>query len=204
MNDVVVKPSMGRTIGLAVLCVLFTVAGIAMLFADGFMAKIMGGLAMMLFGVGGAAAIVRQLRGGTTFTLKADGIEVGTGGFVPWHNIGMIGQTSTGGGAQGLGFEVLDVPAYVATLTPEQQRTAARGITLGRAAAPVMGAAGAHSNDVSALNALPADDLVAATEWGAQMSGGFHLVFPTLSLNKPMGRLMAIAEEYRAAATGRR
>lgn len=204
MNDVVVKPSMGRTILLAVVCLLFTLAGLAMLFADGFMIKIMGALAIAFFGVGGAAAIIRQVRGGTTFTLTSQGIEVGTGGFVPWQNIGLIGQTSTGGGAQALGFEVLDVPAYVATLTPEQQRAAARGVTLGRAAAPVMGAGGGNLHDVAALNALPGDDLVAATEWGAQMSGGFHLAFPTLSLNKPMGRLMAIAEEYRAAATGRR
>ena len=195
MKELVIKPSSGRSILLALACIAFTIAGLAMLFADDIGTKIMGFLAIAFFGGGGVFTLIRQMKGGTTLTLTPEGIVPGSGGFVPWQNVGRIAATTTGGAAA-LGVEVLDVPAYVATLTPEQQRLVGRTAKAGRAFGAATG--------TPELLGLPTDDVVAAAHWGAEQSGGYHLTFPALSLNKPIKTLVGVLESYRSSAMGSR
>lgn len=173
------------------ICGIFTFAGLGML-ASG--EVLFGLLAIVFFGGGGAFYFIRNARGGITFKLTPQGILPGSGGFVPWQEVGRIGATTTGG-AKAVGVEVLDIPAYVATLTPEQQRTVLRTANIGRVAGPVLGS--------GELSSIPTGDLAAAINWAAANSGGYQLAFPAMTLNKTIPAVVQLLEGYRAAALGR-
>lgn len=194
------KPSKGRAVLLLVLCVIFTLAGIAMMFSGEFRTMLMGFLAVAFFGVGGAWAMIRRFKQPVSYTLTPGGIAIGVGGFVPWQHVGHVAATKTGGAAA-VGIEVTDVPAYVATLTPEQQQQAFGALRMANMAGPALGAAGGR-HAAQELRSIPTDDLVAAVQWGAERSGGYHVTFPSLNLNKSVDKAVAEIQHYRAQATG--
>ena len=175
---------------MGIICAIFTLGGLGLL-ASG--EVLIGLLALALFGVGGAFFIIRNSRGAVTYRLTPQGIVPGSGGFVPWHLTGRIGPASPGG-ARAVGIEVLDIPGYVSTLTPEQQRLTMRAASFGRAAGPMV--------ESPELASIPTGDLVSAVNWAAQNSGGYHLTFPQLSLNKSIPAAIQEIEAYRAAALG--
>lgn len=203
MDEVVVKPSTGRLILLALMCLVFTVAGVAMLFADDWFTKILGAVAILFFGGGGAWAFVRQSKQGMTYTLTPRGIVVGSGGLVSWDNIAQIGETKVGaaapglGGAAALGVALRDPNAYVATLTPDQRATAMRAARMGKVAGPALGAIGGRGVG-SDLSSIPTHDVVAAVGWAAERSGGYHVTFPLLNLDKSVDKALAEIEAYRS------
>ena len=53
-----------------------------------------------------------------------------------------------------------------------------------------------------AAETIPTGDLVSAVQWAAQNSGGYHLTFPQLWLNKSIPAAIQEIEAYRAAALG--
>lgn len=209
MQEIVVKPSIGRTVLLAALCLGFTLMGVWMIASGGWFNILLGAVAIAFFGVGGAVAFLKQRRQGMTFTLTPEGIVVGSGGRVPWANIARIGATKVGtaargmGGAAALGIQLRDVRAFVSTLTPQQQLAAVRAARIGRTTGPALGALGGRGVG-SDLSTIPTDDVAAAVRWAAERSGGYHVTFPLLNLNKPVDQTIAQIESYRAQATGRR
>lgn len=201
MDDVVIKPSMGRTISVLLVCVAFTIGGVLLVLSGGWFDVALGIAAVATFGGGGGYYVWKALRSSTTFTLTPRGIDIGAGGFVPWSHVGRIGQTKVAGGVQALGVEVRNVAAYVGTLTAEQQRAALRTAKFGQRVGQSPPATdGDKSGD---LDSIRKRDLAAALNWTAARSDGYHLTFPLLTLNKPADKLAEEVKAYRTKATGR-
>lgn len=191
MKPLVVKPSRGRMVLMVLASIVFTLTGIVMLFSGRLMYVVFGLVAIVLFGVGGVVYVKRALSQ-RTFTLDERGLHPGGGGFVPWEHIGHVGPTKAGG-ANALGIEVLDVPAYLDTLTEEQKRLTLRGASFGQKAGAATG-----QRD---LNSMPTDDLESVMAWAKQSNGGYDLAFASLSLGASVDKTAQIIEDYRQQAT---
>lgn len=203
MEPYVVNQSKGRAIGLAVLCLLFTLAGVWMLGSDDFLTVIFGVASIGFFGVGGGYALFKMFRQGATLTADERGIHPGNGGFVPWEHVGHIAATKTGGGASALGIQISDVPAYLASLTPEQRRQTwewVRGITT--AIRPLAAASGTPSPELEQLKG--AEDLEQMMAWTREVSGGYDLTFAAMTLGKSVDRTADELTDYRDRVMERR
>ena len=164
MQDLVVRPSAGRRIVVALSFVIFAAIGVYAM-ANG---QLLLGFLLFTFAfVGRLIVHARRRETAITFTLTPTGILVGRRiGFVGWQHVGRVGYTEFLE-SDGLGVEVLDLPAYVATLPPAER--------------------------------FP-DDRVRGLERSAKLWDGYHLVFPAMSLARPIRATAQQIEEYRAAA----
>lgn len=199
MPTVVIKPSTGRLVGLVALCVVLTL-GCLLAIGDGGLLAVIGVLGVVLFGGGAVVLLVRHSRGGVTLTLEPAGLRPGSGGFVPWRDVGGFGATSTGGAAC-LGAWLTDPRSYLASLTPQQQSLVLKTAMAARGIAPVLGAADPSSvRDAATLASIPSHDVGAALRWAKDQAGGYDLTFAALSLDRPIPQLVQVCEQYRSAA----
>lgn len=192
MEDLVVKPAAWRTALIAVLCVVFIVIGVLLVINGQWFDKILGAVSVVAFGVGGGYYLLGLSKGAPTFTLSTRGIDVGTGGHLPWSNIGKVGTTKALGGAPALGIQVRTPSTYAGSLSPEQQTAALR------AAKTRLGV----SRPSEASHNRTAD-LVAALNQMAKKTGGYHLAFPMLGLSGSAESMVATVEKYRTASKKR-
>jgi hypothetical protein len=201
MPTVVIKPSTGRLVGLLALSLVLTLGSIAMIGGGDGLLPLVGVLGVVFFGGGAVLLLVRHARGGVTLTLTPEGLRPGSGGFVPWRDVGGFGATSTGG-APCLGVWLTDPARYLASLTPQQQALVLRTSLAAKGVAPVLGAADPGSvRDAATLAGIPSHDVGAALRWAKDRAGGYDLTFPALGLDRPIPQLVQACEQYRAAAT---
>ncbi|GAB2600717.1 hypothetical protein [Pseudactinotalea suaedae] len=200
MPTVVIKPSTGRLVGLVALSLLLTLGSIFMM-REGGLLLLVGLIGLALFGGGAVMLLVRHARGGVTLTLTPAGLLPGSGGFVPWHDVGGFGATKTGGAAC-LGAWLTDPRSYLASLTPQQQSLVLKAALAAKGIAPILGAADPGSlRDAVTLASMPAHDVGAALRWAKAQAGGYDLTFPALNLDRPIPQLVQLCEQYRSAAT---
>lgn len=171
-------------------CLAFTVAGLAMLFSGDMLTVIVGVGIVAFFGLGCIAYFVRIVAR-KSFMLDARGVHPGNGGFVPWKDIGAIGPTLAGG-TPALGLEILDVPAYLDTLTEKQKRQSLGFAGIGR----IIGSAAGSPE----LNSMPDGDLLGLMAWAKQVNGGYDMAFAAMTLSTSVDKMAQIVEEYRQNA----
>ena len=72
------------------------------------------------------------------------------------------------------------------------------GATSGVGRATVAALAGAGARVVLAVRNQAKGDVVAAVGWAAERSGGYHVTFPLLNLDKSVDKALAEIEAYRS------
>ncbi|NLT28930.1 MAG: hypothetical protein GXX86_00500 [Propionibacterium sp.] len=197
MRVLVAKPSPGRFAFLIVTIIVFTIGGFFMLFSESWTMKLVGVVAILFFGVGGVFGLIKMRRAGVTFTADESGIRPGQGGFVPWEHVGQIG-VSMAGDTKSLGIEVLDILAYLNTLTPEQRRLAMRLGEGARTIAPGLGdpRAEALPAGMNAPTAAEQQELE-LMGWARTVNHGYDLLFAAMTLNQSVEKWVEELSAYR-------
>jgi hypothetical protein len=201
MSPLVFRTPRKKAVGLGLLCLVMT-AGCVLVLFDGGLSAVAAILGILLFGVGGAYAVGKQLRQAPVLTLTTDGVLPGSGGLVPWADVVAFGTTRIGS-ARCLGLALRDPTRYLASLTPEQARLA-RAVGLGaRISGPVLGAADPTSAaEAAKLVSVPHQDLAAMLAWSKVQTGGYELAWSSLLFAGRLEAVAATCEAYRRRATG--
>lgn len=173
-------------------CLFFAVCGLGMMILGEDTLSFVVGLGIAaFFGLGVIAFFVRIVAR-NSFMLDEHGVHPGGGGFVPWKDIGAIGPTLAGG-TPALGLEILDVPAYLDTLTEKQKRQTLGFAGIGRL---VGSAAGSPE-----LDSMPNGDLLGLMAWAKEVNGGYDMAFAAVTLSTSVEKMAVIVEDYRQQAT---
>ena len=111
MPTVAIRSSARRLVVLGVICAAFTLLGVVLLTA-GPVGIVVGGLAILFFGVFGAVALARLSRMRDVIVLRPDGILLPPLGLIAWKDFDAAG-TGEASGVPVLGVNVGDVSEYL-------------------------------------------------------------------------------------------
>ena len=186
-------------------CVGFTAIGLTMI-ASGEVFGILGGLLSVAFFGGGLvlSGLFVARRGLWCFALTPAGIELATGGLLPWEDIEAVGtlrqKISRTNKIKLLGIRLKSYDRYLASVPPVQRVEMERGLLWFlkplALVASVFGDSGllqSFSSDVSSLET--------GLRWSREQTG-WDYTFSPVWLDRPTEQFVAFVERYRRLVAG--
>ncbi|MGC3955015.1 MAG: STM3941 family protein [Propionicimonas sp.] len=182
MERIVVQASPARVVGLGLACLGFTAAGVWMLLSGDWL----GWLPIAFFGGVGAWGLTRMWRQRIHLIATADGLTIGTGGFVPWRDVAAIG-VGRSSGARVLGVRLARYDNYLQSLTPRQLRLIRRVAGFGSGAGAMLVPLQPGS-DAASLLELDGRSVAGVLRWTRRRSG-FDLVWGSAAITGSVEQL---------------
>ena len=109
------------------ICVAFVGVGIAMFVFDPTVFRaVLAAVTIVFFGGGGILLMVRASRAAAVVVLTPRGLQLWSGGFVPWADLDAVGVGTTSG-TRVIGLRLRHYDAYIASLTRGQRWLARPG-----------------------------------------------------------------------------
>lgn len=209
-----------RLMGVVLLCVPFTAAGVFMVSSSTDWATVLfGWLAVLFFGVGGLCMLVVKLRKPTVLTLTGEGIRPESGGFIPWDDFDGAGTGRIPGGRGGtkiIGIRLKSYERFVQSFTPGEVRLIRGANTAARLTAGVLPRiAGSSSRrmrrSLDALRSLPRQeagsvplrDVARSLEWSRGLCG-WDITFSPMMFRGSSAGVVQDIESYHRRVLGLR